>query len=74
MTGNCTSCECKTSVQTVTVRMYAKRSQFEWRMRLCRNCVEGFKGLLRGVCGHEQESFFNPPDAHGVILRGGART
>jgi hypothetical protein len=74
MTGKCASCECTSTLQTVTVRMYARRSQFEWRLRLCPNCVEGFKGLLRGVCGHEQHSYFNPPDARAVIVEHGRMT
>jgi NAD-dependent SIR2 family protein deacetylase len=60
MHGKCSSCECTKSVRVVTIRMYEKRNQTDWRVRVCENCVRGFRVFMDGFSIGRQDSYFSP--------------
>jgi hypothetical protein len=60
--AKCSSCDERSGVQTVTVRLYRRRAQLEFRYRLCPHCVRLLESLLeanaewsgRGLFDHSQ--------------------
>jgi len=69
-TGKCRSCDCERTLTTTTIRMYEKRAQYQWVLRLCRPCRDGCMELLNGISDGRTDSLFHVPDARSVIVNG----
>lgn len=61
MTANqqCTSCQSHVHVESVTVRIYRKRWQSEYRYRLCGDCTRLLDALLSTNAIATQRSLFD---------------
>jgi len=57
--GACDNCRAVTTLQHVTVRMYTKRSQLEFRYRLCPDDVRLLETLLEGTASIVQRGIFD---------------
>lgn len=57
----CLSCKADYAVEYVTVRVYFRRKQAEFRYRLCHVCKTMLMHLLRENCEYETAGLFQPP-------------
>jgi hypothetical protein len=57
----CLSCKADFAVEYVTVRVYFKRKQHEYRYRLCGVCKDMLVFFLRENCEYETAGLFQPP-------------
>jgi hypothetical protein len=57
----CRSCKADFAVEYVTVRVYFRRKQFEFKYRLCGVCKDMLLHLLRENCEYQTAGMFQPP-------------
>jgi hypothetical protein len=65
----CSNCRCQAALTSVTVRLYLKRSQFDYRYRVCSDCVRSLKSLLWTGASNAQQGMYDPPNALGPATR-----
>jgi hypothetical protein len=58
----CSNCHHARAETSVTIRMYLKRSQFDYRYRVCPECVRVMKSLLWAGAVNCQNGMFDPPE------------
>lgn len=63
--GKCSECGEVKPLEPVTLRMYERRRQFEWRYRVCDLCCRMIRVLLSEHADATQEGFF---DHQGGVL------
>jgi len=69
-TGKCTVCGKSDRVESVTVRIYSRRSQVDFRYRVCREDKRVMYELLSTGASEIQRGLFNPPtDIATIALR-----
>src|SRR4029453_391846 len=61
--AKCSNCETQRPLQSVTVRVYFKRSQFDYRYRVCADCLRSLKSLLWCGATNVQQGMYDPPNA-----------
>jgi hypothetical protein len=57
----CANCQSHKSLQSAAVRLYFKRSQWEYRYRLCGECLKQLKMFLWANAENAQGGMFDPP-------------
>jgi uncharacterized protein with PIN domain len=57
----CSQCKANGKADSVTVRMYRKRSQLEFRFTLCEDCLTMLTTILREGADSIQRGFYDPP-------------
>lgn len=56
---HCMQCDADTNVESVTVRMYTRRSQTEYRFRICRECRQILSAFLEGPAESVSRGLFD---------------
>lgn len=66
--GKCGNCGHVSDREWVTVRLYRRRKQTEFKYHVCLDCVHSLESLLG--CGAEasQHGLFDPPQARALAL------
>jgi hypothetical protein len=65
--GKCSACGVTAPVESVTVRVYSKRSQVDFRYRVCKEDKKVLYELLATGANEIQRGIFNPPQEWGLL-------
>lgn len=65
----CSNCQQRQQLTSVTVRMYLRRSQLDYRYRVCSDCVRSLKSLLWAGAENAQAGMYDPPNALSPVTR-----
>lgn len=58
----CANCHKQQQLQSAAIRLYFKRSQWEYRYRLCGECLKQLKMFLWCNAENAQGGMFDPPN------------
>ena len=67
--GKCTVCGASGGVETLTVRVYSRRSQVDFRYRVCKEDKRVLYELLSTGASEVQRGIFNPPTEYVGLQR-----
>jgi hypothetical protein len=65
----CSNCHVQASLTSLTVRLYVRRSQWNYHYRCCQECVRVLKSLLWAGADNATGGMFDPPNAANPVTR-----